>query len=165
MKNASVPSSEAAEGEAAESSKRRRTTSFNGSKAKKARHAAEQDGEASSSYHSVFRAIPPAMQIPQSHLPEVNEHNERYYEFQWRILNLCSEFYAAADEILVGTGLPCATMGPHTLDFQNNTSPLALAQSYAMGPDTPIDPITLVKEAKRVCDHLVSAYHNFVAYA
>jgi hypothetical protein len=124
MKNASVPSSEAAEGEAAESSKRRRTTSFNGSKAKKARHVAEQDGEASSSYHSVFRAIPPAMQIPQSHLPEVNEHNERYYEFQWRILNLCSEFYAAADEILVGTGLPAQLWVLTPLIFRTTPRPL-----------------------------------------
>ena len=36
-------------------------------------------------------------------LPEVNAQNQQYYEFQWRVLNLCAEFYGAAEELLVST--------------------------------------------------------------
>jgi hypothetical protein len=34
-------------------------------------------------------------------LPEVNAQNQQYYELQWRVLNLCAEFYGAAEELLV----------------------------------------------------------------
>jgi len=37
-------------------------------------------------------------------LPEVTPHNQMYYEFQWRVLNLCSEFYGAAEELIVSSG-------------------------------------------------------------
>lgn len=40
-----------------------------------------------------------AGQIPQH--PNVNASNQQYYEFQWRVLNLCGEFYAAAEELVV----------------------------------------------------------------
>jgi hypothetical protein len=32
---------------------------------------------------------------------DVNPQNQQYYEFQWRVLNLCAEFYGAAEELLV----------------------------------------------------------------
>ena len=32
---------------------------------------------------------------------EVHPHNQQYYEFQWRVLNLCAEFYGAAEELIV----------------------------------------------------------------
>jgi hypothetical protein len=32
---------------------------------------------------------------------EIQPHNQQYYEFQWRVLNLCAEFYGAAEELVV----------------------------------------------------------------
>lgn len=37
--------------------------------------------------------------VPPHH-PDVNTHNQQYYEFQWRVLNLCAEFYGAAEELV-----------------------------------------------------------------
>jgi hypothetical protein len=34
-------------------------------------------------------------------LPGVTAQNQQFYEFQWRVLNLCSEFYGAAEELIV----------------------------------------------------------------
>ncbi|KAK7044100.1 hypothetical protein VNI00_007816 [Paramarasmius palmivorus] len=53
--------------------------------------------------------IPPTKTSnPQQHnppqLPEVNSSNQQYYEFQWRVLNLCAEFYGAAEELVMGPG-------------------------------------------------------------
>lgn len=36
-----------------------------------------------------------------SQFSEVNAQNQHYYEFQWRVLNLCAEFYGAAEELVV----------------------------------------------------------------
>jgi len=36
------------------------------------------------------------------HLLDINSQNHQYYEFQWRVLNLCAEFYGAAEELVVG---------------------------------------------------------------
>jgi len=45
-------------------------------------------------------------QLPSSvgppHLSDINSQNHQYYEFQWRVLNLCAEFYGAAEELVVG---------------------------------------------------------------
>ncbi|KAH9926826.1 hypothetical protein B0H21DRAFT_781328 [Amylocystis lapponica] len=62
----------------------------------------------------------------------------QFYEFQWRALNLCSEFYNAAEELVKAA------------------SPIVLAQCYQMGPSTKIDPLGLITEAKRVCDNLLA---------
>ncbi|KAL1687500.1 hypothetical protein GGG16DRAFT_127915 [Schizophyllum commune] len=70
-------------------------------------------------------------------LPEVNAQNQQYYEFQWRVLNLCAEFYGAAEELLKAT------------------PPLVLAQCYQMPPANPVDPMNMVREAKRICDSLL----------
>lgn len=35
------------------------------------------------------------------HLSDINPQNQQYYEFQWRVLNLCAEFYGAAEELVV----------------------------------------------------------------
>lgn len=43
---------------------------------------------------------PPAFQQPVAH-SGVNADNQQYYEFQWRVLNLCAEFYGAAEELVV----------------------------------------------------------------
>ncbi|KAF9000691.1 hypothetical protein BDQ17DRAFT_1245258 [Cyathus striatus] len=71
------------------------------------------------------------------HHPEVNPQNQQYYEFQWRVLNLCAEFYTAAEELVKGT------------------SPLVVAQCYQMGPGVKVDPLIMLGEAKRICDTLV----------
>ncbi|CAK5276134.1 unnamed protein product [Mycena citricolor] len=71
-------------------------------------------------------------------LPEVNAQNQQYYEFQWRMLNLCAEFYGAAEELV------------------KSTPPLVIAQCYQMGPGTPMDPLVMLTEAKRTCDTLLA---------
>ena len=43
---------------------------------------------------------PVAGTTPPQH-PDINVHNQQYYEFQWRVLNLCAEFYNAAEELVV----------------------------------------------------------------
>ena len=35
----------------------------------------------------------------------MSQQNQQFYEFQWRALNLCSEFYNAAEELVVSTRL------------------------------------------------------------
>lgn len=35
------------------------------------------------------------------HLSDINPQNQQYHEFQWRVLNLCAEFYGAAEELVV----------------------------------------------------------------
>ncbi|GLB40140.1 hypothetical protein LshimejAT787_0800110 [Lyophyllum shimeji] len=70
--------------------------------------------------------------------PDVNAHNQQYYEFQWRVLNLCAEFYGAAEELVKGT------------------QPLVIAQCYQMGPGNKVDPLVMLSEAKRICDTLLA---------
>ncbi|TCD70223.1 hypothetical protein EIP91_004404 [Steccherinum ochraceum] len=67
-----------------------------------------------------------------------NAQNQQFYEFQWRALNLCSEFYNAAEELVKAA------------------SPIVIAQCYQMGPATKIDPLSMISEAKRVCDNLLA---------
>ncbi|KAJ7760737.1 hypothetical protein DFH07DRAFT_939951 [Mycena maculata] len=71
-------------------------------------------------------------------LPEVNPQNQQYYEFQWRVLNLCAEFYGAAEELMKGT------------------PPLVVAQCYQMGPGSKVDPLIMLSDAKRICDTLLA---------
>ncbi|KAF7312056.1 hypothetical protein MIND_00217700 [Mycena indigotica] len=68
----------------------------------------------------------------------VNAQNKQYYEFQWRILNLCHEFYGAAEELV------------------KSTPPLVIAQCYQMGPSSKLDPLVLLNEAKQICDALLA---------
>ncbi|KAI0303615.1 hypothetical protein B0F90DRAFT_1707409 [Multifurca ochricompacta] len=70
-------------------------------------------------------------------LPGVTAQNQQYYEFQWRVLNLCSEFYGAAEELIKAT------------------PSLVIAQSYQMGPSSKVDPLSMLSEAKRICDQLL----------
>ncbi|KAF8207083.1 hypothetical protein K438DRAFT_1713932 [Mycena galopus ATCC 62051] len=70
-------------------------------------------------------------------LPDVNSQNQQYYEFQWRMLNLCAEFYGAAEELVKGT------------------PPLVVAQCYQMGASK-VDPLLMLSDAKRICDTLLA---------
>jgi hypothetical protein len=80
-----------------------------GSKTKKPRldmsapaPAAAAAGAVAGSQYPGFKHAPPGPQPPPtSAYPEVNAHNKQYYDFQWRVLNLCSEFYLAAEQLLV----------------------------------------------------------------
>lgn len=40
--------------------------------------------------------------------------------------------------------------------YQKATPPLVIAQSYQMGPSVKIDPLTMLGDAKRLCDSLVN---------
>ncbi|KAJ6577451.1 hypothetical protein B0H19DRAFT_1120011 [Mycena capillaripes] len=71
-------------------------------------------------------------------LPNVASQNQQYYEFQWRMLNLCAEFYGAAEELVKGT------------------PPLVVAQCYQMGPGSKVDPLIMLTDAKRICDTLLA---------
>ncbi|KAH9945269.1 uncharacterized protein BXZ73DRAFT_38764 [Epithele typhae] len=82
--------------------------------------------------HPGFYQYPPA---PGANM---SQQNQQFYEFQWRALNLCSEFYNAAEELVKAA------------------SPMVIAQCYQMGPATKIDPLMLIAEAKRVCDNLLA---------
>ncbi|KAF7375231.1 hypothetical protein MSAN_00409700 [Mycena sanguinolenta] len=70
-------------------------------------------------------------------LPDVTSQNQQYYEFQWRMLNLCAEFYGAAEELVKGT------------------PPLVVAQCYQMGASK-VDPLVMLGDAKRICDTLLA---------
>ncbi|KAF8501743.1 hypothetical protein F5888DRAFT_1675024 [Russula emetica] len=78
-------------------------------------------------------------------LPGVTAQNQQYYEFQWRVLNLCSEFYGAAEELIKAT------------------PSLVIAQSYQTGPSNKVDPLSLLNEAKRICDQLLQNPSQLVA--
>ncbi|KAJ6466533.1 hypothetical protein C8R47DRAFT_37765 [Mycena vitilis] len=71
-------------------------------------------------------------------LPNVTSQNQQYYEFQWRMLNLCAEFYGAAEELI------------------KDAPPLVVAQCYQMGPGSKVDPLTILTEAKQICDTLLA---------
>ncbi|KAH9928645.1 uncharacterized protein B0H18DRAFT_953885 [Fomitopsis serialis] len=83
------------------------------------------------SHHPGFYQYPPA---PGS---TVNP-NQQFYEFQWRALNLCSEFYNAAEELVKAA------------------SPIVISQCYQMGPGARVDPLAMIADAKRVCDNLLA---------
>ncbi|KIJ52458.1 hypothetical protein M422DRAFT_243244 [Sphaerobolus stellatus SS14] len=71
--------------------------------------------------------------------PPVAPSDMSFNEFQWRLLNLCAEFYEAATELLRAT--------PHTV----------LSQAFQLlGRGTGTDPITILNDARRTCDMLLA---------
>ncbi|KAJ4478566.1 hypothetical protein C8R41DRAFT_512761 [Lentinula lateritia] len=86
--------------------------------------------------HQPLHATGQGTNPPQ--LPEVTAQNQQYYEFQWRVLNLCAEFYGAAEELVKGTPA------------------LVIAQCYQMGPNSKVDPLIMLNEAKQNCDILLA---------
>lgn len=81
--------------------------------------------------------------------------NQQFYEFQWRALNLCSEFYNAAEELIVSLLAGNALNRLSHASVQKAAPPIVIAQCYHSGPATKVDPLGLIAEAKRVCDNLV----------
>ncbi|KAI0267683.1 hypothetical protein BC834DRAFT_54903 [Gloeopeniophorella convolvens] len=101
-----------------------------GSRNRKPRESAGSSGKSQfPSYPMSQSGAPP--------LPGVTAQNQQYYEFQWRVLNLCSEFYGAAEELIKAT------------------PSLVIAQSYQMGPSSKVDPLGMLNDAKRICDQLL----------
>jgi hypothetical protein len=43
---------------------------------------------------------------------------------------------------------------------QKATAPIVLAQCYQVAPNSKVDPITMLGEAKKICDTLVSPTEN-----
>jgi hypothetical protein len=67
-----------------------------GSRNRKPRASASNTSKApANSQHPGFYQYPPA--------PGAATQNQQFYEFQWRALNLCSEFYNAAEELIAST--------------------------------------------------------------
>lgn len=90
--------------------------------------------------------------------PTVDPQNQQYYEFQWRVLNLCAEFYSAAEELVVSINAIRFVMLSPNMTLQKGANPLVIAQCYA-APESKVDPLVMLTEAKRVCDTLVSVLH------
>lgn len=102
-----------------------------GSRNRKPRASTSTAGKApAGSQHPGFYQYPPA---PGGSVP-----NQHFYDFQWRALNLCTEFYQAAEELI------------------KSASPIVIAQCYHAGPATKVDPLALIADAKRVCDTLLA---------
>ncbi|KAG6907167.1 hypothetical protein DXG01_010292 [Tephrocybe rancida] len=120
--------------------RKRRPGRPRGSKNRKPRAGQTTTKQEPAFYSTPAVVVAPAIATPPQH-PDVNAQNQQYYEFQWRVLNLCSEFYTAAEELVKAT------------------QPLVIAQCYSMGPGIKVDPLTMLSEAKRICDSLV--WFNF----
>lgn len=96
---------------------------------------------------------------PPQH-PDVNAQNQQYYEFQWRVLNLCAEFYNAAEELVVC--MAYSSKKSFLKEYlQKGANPLVIAQCYQSGPSNKVDPLAMLNEAKRICDTLVRAFLFF----
>ncbi|KAG2107130.1 hypothetical protein BD769DRAFT_1654616 [Suillus cothurnatus] len=135
---------------AAGSTQHQSSTSTAGKRAGTAQPAPPQDSERKrrpgrprGSKNRRSRAVPPQhgfYQYTASPTPgEIQPHNQQYYEFQWRVLNLCAEFYGAAEELVKAT------------------PSLVIAQCYQMGPGVKVDPLAMLGEAKRICDTLLAS--------
>ncbi|EJD06979.1 uncharacterized protein FOMMEDRAFT_165625 [Fomitiporia mediterranea MF3/22] len=72
-----------------------------------------------------------------SSYPAPDPNNQALYDFQWRVLSLCSEFYNAADELI------------------RNAPQHILHQCFSL-PGNQVDPITLLHEARKACDQLMA---------
>ncbi len=78
-----------------EPERKRRPGRPRGSKNRKPRGgSSRQDG----GFYYQGQLQPPA---GPPHLSDINPQNQQYYEFQWRVLNLCAEFYGADEELVV----------------------------------------------------------------
>ncbi|KAF9533833.1 hypothetical protein CPB83DRAFT_411331 [Crepidotus variabilis] len=115
------------------SPEKRRPGRPRGSKNRKPRASAKHETQFYAGQQTASAGLP----APPSN-PNLMPHNQQYYEFQWRMLNLCAEFYGAAEELVKAT------------------TPLVIAQSYQLGPGIKVDPLTMLAEAKRVCDTLLA---------
>ena len=70
---------------------------------KGSRSTKKPNSKAAGSMHN-FSQYPPPPAIPQE--AGLHQQHQEYYKFQWRTLNLCAEFYSAAEELIVR---PCQT--------------------------------------------------------
>lgn len=120
---------------------------------KGSRSTKKPNSKAAGNMHN-FSQYPPPPAIPQE--AGLHQQHQEYYKFQWRALNLCAEFYSAAEELIVRSCPTSPTPSKLTRVLaQKGTAPLVIAQCYQMGPGAKFDPLTMISEAKRICDSLV----------
>ncbi|KAF8628001.1 hypothetical protein AX15_004122 [Amanita polypyramis BW_CC] len=105
-----------------------------GSKNRKPRAVSQGTTRQDTQLYQSAGSQPPA--APQH--TDTNTPSQQFFEFQWRILNLCAEFYGTAEELV------------------KNTSPVVLAQCYQTGPGSSNDPLKMLTDAKTVCDNLLA---------
>lgn len=96
---------------------------------------------------------------PPAHLPPVTAApqepaSQQFYDFQWRVLTLCSEFYNAADELIVSFIL--ITDRRDLIYQKRGAPPHVVSQCFSL-PGNHVDPISILNDARRACDTLVRA--------
>ncbi|KAL5525609.1 hypothetical protein ACEPAG_6945 [Sanghuangporus baumii] len=101
-------------------------------------HQQQQPDATSSQPTTAAPAQPGAVSQPApSPYSAPDSSNQALYDFQWRVLSLCSEFYNAADELI------------------RNAPQHVLHQCFSL-PGNQVDPITLLHEARKACDQLMA---------
>ena len=119
---------------------------------KGSRSTKKPNSKAAGNMHN-FSQYPPPPAIPQE--AGLHQQHQEYYKFQWRTLNLCAEFYSAAEELIVRPHRHFSRLNLTRTIAQKGTAPLVIAQCYQMGPGAKFDPLAMISEAKRICDSLV----------
>lgn len=99
--------------------------------------------------------VPVAQPAVSATFPAPDANNQAFYDFQWRVLTLCSEFYNAADELIVSVcqllhNTPFSTL----LHFQRSAPQHIIAQCFNP-PGSHSDPLNILHDARRACDQLV----------
>jgi hypothetical protein len=82
-----------------ESGTKRRPGRPRGSKNRKPRTGTTAVKQQESQFY--YQGLQPGAESTPPQHPDINAQNQQYYEFQWRVLNLCAEFYNAAEELVV----------------------------------------------------------------
>lgn len=95
---------------------------------------------------------PPHPVVIPTFAPEPN--TQQFFDFQWRVLTLCSEFYNAADELIVRRLFQSYVLSAEKVGKQRGAPPHIVAQCFNV-PGNQVDPISILHEARRACDQLV----------
>jgi hypothetical protein len=98
---------------------------------KGSRSTKKPNSKAAGNMHN-FSQYPPPPAIPQE--AGLHQQHQEYYKFQWRTLNLCAEFYSAAEELIVRPHLTSFSLEPHPHNCaERNSTP----RDCTMLPDGP----------------------------
>lgn len=104
---------------------------------------------------STPQPVPVAQPTVSATFPAPDANNQAFYDFQWRVLTLCSEFYNAADELIVSVyQLLHNTRFSTLLHFQRSAPQHIIAQCFNP-PGSHSDPLNILHDARRACDQLV----------
>ena len=113
----------------------------------------QQDATTSQPTTAASTQPTPGPQPTTSPFPAPDPSNQALYDFQWRVLSLCSEFYNAADELIVRFMLQTHRLLLNLIP-KRNAPQHVLHQCFSL-PGNQVDPITLLHEARKACDQLV----------